>query len=189
MGFQTTHPGITMKVKLTTLLIAYVSLTSLSALAAEPAPSKKGAKAESAKADTAKSEAKKAEKPASPSASKDEAEAITKTLTPAQKTKLLEIINKGDDAALTSLPGVGSRRAAAIKKARPFASPADLTSVKGISTAGLTDIVAHAKAGFPAASPEAAKKTAETSGEAAKSKAKEKTKSKAKSTEEPKKEK
>jgi DNA uptake protein ComE-like DNA-binding protein len=176
-----------MKVKLTTLIIACVSLTSLAALAAEPAPSKKekAAKTESAKTETAKPAAKKADKPAATATSKEEAEAITKALTPAQKTKLLEIINKGDDAALTSLPGVGSRRAGAIKKARPFATPADLTSVKGIGTAGLTDIVAHAKAGFPAGSPEAAKKPAATSGEAAKSKAKEKPKAKAKSPEQP----
>jgi DNA uptake protein ComE-like DNA-binding protein len=92
---------------------------------------------------------KKGEKDPKPSAS--EAEAITKSLTPSQKTKLMDIVNKGDDAALTSLPGIGATRAAAIKKARPVAGPEDLIKVEGIGESTLKGMVDHAKAGFPAA--------------------------------------
>ena len=170
-----------MNAKLTTLILAIAALTSNLTIAADPAPAKKGAKPEAPKVE-AKTDAKKTEAPR-PTA-KEEAEAITKVLTPAQKTKLLEIINKGDEAALTSLPGVGERRAGAIKKARPFAAPSDLISVKGIGKAGLADIVAHAKAGFPVATkPESAKKPEETKPDAPKGKAK----AKAKTTEESKK--
>lgn len=78
-----------------------------------------------------------------------EAVAIAKTLTPSQKSKLLELINKGDDAALQSLPGIGPAKAKGIVKARPFATPAELVKVTGIGEETLADIVAHAKAGFP----------------------------------------
>lgn len=85
-----------------------------------------------------------------PKPSKTEAEDVTKSLTPAQRTKLLEIVNKGDEAALTALPGIGATKAAAIKKARPVAQPAQLIEVEGIGAATLNGLVAHAKAGFPA---------------------------------------
>lgn len=85
-----------------------------------------------------------------PKPSKTEAEELTKSLTPAQKTKLMDIVNKGDEAAITTLPGIGATRAAAIKKARPIAQPADLIEVEGIGMATLSGLVAHAKAGFPA---------------------------------------
>ncbi|MEN3943978.1 helix-hairpin-helix domain-containing protein [Prosthecobacter sp. SYSU 5D2] len=92
-----------------------------------------------------------------------EAVATAKTLTPSQKTKLMDIINKGDDAALQSLPGIGPAKAQNIVKARPVATPADLVLVDGIGEATLAEIVAHAKAGFPVAeakTPEAKKKSA-----------------------------
>ncbi len=107
---------------------------SFSAQAAE-APAKK-------KAATAEAKVKE------PSA---EAVAAAKTLTPLQKTKLLDVINKGDDKAVESLPGIGPARAKAIMKARPFADPVDLVKVDGIGDATLKEIVAHAKAGFPVA--------------------------------------
>jgi DNA uptake protein ComE-like DNA-binding protein len=92
-----------------------------------------------------------------------EAIATAKTLTPSQKTKLMDIINQGDDAALQSLPGIGPAKAKNIVKARPVASPADLVLVDGIGEATLAEIVAHAKAGFPVAkaqTSEAKKKSA-----------------------------
>lgn len=94
------------------------------------------------KKDATKAEAKKDE----PS---DKALAVVKTLTPTQKTKLLDILNKGDEAALDSLPGIGPSRAKTIVKARPFADPVDLVKVDGIGDATLIEIVAHAKADFP----------------------------------------
>jgi DNA uptake protein ComE-like DNA-binding protein len=81
------------------------------------------------------------------------AEAISRTLTPAQKTKLLNILNSGQDEALLALPGIGETRAQAIKKARPLAEPSDLVKVDGIGEAILADIVAHAQAGFPEKAP------------------------------------
>jgi len=78
-----------------------------------------------------------------------EAVATAKTLTPSQKTKLLDLLNKGDEAALESLPGIGPSRAKSIVKARPFSDPVDLVKVEGIGDVTLAEIVAHAKAGFP----------------------------------------
>ena len=107
-----------------------------------------------------KSAAKKkpaaAEKKAAPAedkpSSKSEAEA--KTLTAAQKTKLMKVINEGDDKALVAIPGVGETRAAAIKKARPVADVLDLLKIDGIGEGTFSEIIAYAKAGMP----EAAKK-------------------------------
>lgn len=77
------------------------------------------------------------------------AEAITKDLTSSANSKLMDIVNNGDEKALTSLPGVGAAKAAAIKKGRPFTSPAELINVEGVGTGILEGIVKHAKAGFP----------------------------------------
>lgn len=108
---------------------------SLPAVSAEPAAKKKAA--------ASKAESKTEE----PSA---KAVAAVKTLTPLQKTKLLDLLNKGDSKALQSLPGVGESRAQGILKARPFADPVDIVKVDGIGEGTLVDIVAYAKAGFPA---------------------------------------
>lgn len=78
-----------------------------------------------------------------------EAQATAKTLTPTQKTKLLDLLNKGDAEALQTLPGIGPARAKEIVKSRPFENAVDLVKVDGIGDATLADIVAHAKAGFP----------------------------------------
>jgi DNA uptake protein ComE-like DNA-binding protein len=80
-----------------------------------------------------------------------EALVIVKALTPTQKTKLMDLINKGDNEALQTLPGIGPAKAKGIVKGRPFAGPADLVKVDGIGNGTLADIVAHAKAGFPVA--------------------------------------
>jgi DNA uptake protein ComE-like DNA-binding protein len=76
-------------------------------------------------------------------------EAIAKTLTPSQKTKLLALLNDGDEKELQTIPGVGETRAAAIKKARPFADVTNVVKVEGIGDATFAEMVAHAKAGFP----------------------------------------
>ena len=108
-----------------------------------------------------KSSAKKkpaaAEKKAAPAeekaSSKSEAEA--KTLTAAQKTKLMKVINEGDDKALMAIPGIGETRAAAVKKARPVKDVLDLLKIDGIGEGTFSEIIAHAKTGMP----DAAKKT------------------------------
>jgi hypothetical protein len=94
-----------------------------------------------------------AEKTAKPSG---RAQVAAKTLTPAERTRLLSILNEGDDQALQSLPGIGATRAVAIKKARPLTDPVALVKVEGIGDSTLVDIVAHAKAGFPEAKKEEA---------------------------------
>jgi DNA uptake protein ComE-like DNA-binding protein len=76
-------------------------------------------------------------------------EAVAKTLTASQKTKLLALLNDGDDEELMTIPNVGKTRAAAIKKARPFADVTNVTKVEGIGEATFAEMVAHAKAGFP----------------------------------------
>lgn len=113
-----------------------ILVLSLSLSAAETAPKKKSsAKPKASAAEAAKPSAK--------------VEAIAKTLTASQKTKLLALLNDGDDAALTSIPNVGETRAAAIKKARPFADVTNVVSVEGVGEATFAEMVAHAKAGFP----------------------------------------
>jgi Holliday junction resolvasome RuvABC DNA-binding subunit len=109
-------------------------------------------------------------------------------LTSAQRTKLMEMLNKGDEAALTSLPGVGPTRAKAIIKARPLKDVAALQSVPGLGEATVSDIVAHAKAGFPGnekAETDSTKSKPQSEGKAkAESKSKPKAKAKAKAKEE-----
>jgi hypothetical protein len=126
-------------IKKTLLLVLALSVT-LPVGAADPAPAKKKGGILGL--------LKKGDK--DPKPSQAEAEEVTKSLTAAQKTKLMDIVNKGDEAALTSLPGIGATRAAAIQKARPIAAPANLVDVDGVGTATLKGLVDHAKAGFPA---------------------------------------
>ncbi len=96
-------------------------------------------------------------------------EALAKTLTPTQKSKLMDILNDGDDKAVQSLPGIGESIAAAVKKARPLKEPVDILKVEGIGDATFAKIVAHAKAGFPGPEakeevkkPEASKKSSKS---------------------------
>jgi hypothetical protein len=76
-------------------------------------------------------------------------EAIAQMLTPTQRMKLLDLLNKGRDDSLRSLPGVGETRLAAIKQARPFNDITEVTKVPGVGEGTFIDFVKHAKAGFP----------------------------------------
>ncbi|GEP41650.1 hypothetical protein [Brevifollis gellanilyticus] len=71
------------------------------------------------------------------------------SLTSAQRYRLLEILNEGNESMLRSLPGIGGTRALAIQKARPYLEVIDLLKAEGVGEQSLVDIVAHAKAGFP----------------------------------------
>lgn len=93
-----------------------------------------------------KAPAKTEAKEEAPSA---KAEAAAKSLTAAQKTKLLDLVNTGDDDALQSLPGIGPGKAKNIVKGRPYAEPVDLLKVDGIGDGTFEAIVKHAKDGFP----------------------------------------
>jgi DNA uptake protein ComE-like DNA-binding protein len=140
-----------MKTILTVLLVLGVALPMVAA-----------EKKSSAKKKPAAAEKKAAPAEDKPS-SKSEAEA--KTLTAAQKTKLMKVINEGDDKALNALPGVGETRAAAIKKARPVKDVMDLLKVEGIGEETFSELVKYAKSS--AAEP---KKKAEGSSDKPKSK-------------------
>ncbi|MEZ5385517.1 MAG: helix-hairpin-helix domain-containing protein [Prosthecobacter sp.] len=109
-------------------------------------------------AETAKKKTASKDKPAATESVKPSAKvaAIAKTLTPTQKTKLMTLLNEGDDKELQSFPGVGKTRAAAIKKARPFADVTDVVAVEGVGEGTFAEMVAHAKAGFPGAEKKAA---------------------------------
>lgn len=76
-------------------------------------------------------------------------QAIAQMLTPTQRMKLLDLLNKGRDDSLRSLPGVGETRLEAIKKVRPFNDITEVTRVPGVGEGTFIDIVKHAKAGFP----------------------------------------
>jgi len=120
-------------------LVALFSLFALTlSINAADAPAKK--KAPSKKAPTTEA--------AKPSA---KVEAIAKTLTPTQRTKLLNVLNEGDEKALTNLPGIGDVRAKAVSKARPFSDVTDVVRVEGVGETTFAEMVAHAKAGFPQA--------------------------------------
>lgn len=76
-------------------------------------------------------------------------QAIAQMLTATQRMKLLDLLNKGRDDSLRSLPGVGETRLDAIKKARPFNDITEVTQVPGVGEGTFIDLVKHAKAGFP----------------------------------------
>jgi DNA uptake protein ComE-like DNA-binding protein len=110
------------------------------------------------KADTAD----KTEKPAKkPSASAGESEgdkalrahANKAKLTAAQQTKLLDLVNKGTDKELQTMPGVGEVKATAVKKARPIKSLEDLIMVDGIGETTFDGIIDWTKKGMPSDAP------------------------------------
>ncbi len=125
-----------MKTLFTLLLL--LSLTIPMTAAEKKSPAKKPA-----------AEEKKAAPAEDKPSAKSEAEA--KSLTAAQKTKLLKIINEGDDKELNALPGVGETRTAAIKKARPVAEVLDLLKIEGIGEGTFAELVGWAKGEAPAA--------------------------------------
>lgn len=104
--------------------------------------------------DAAKAEAKsKAPKPPKEPTAEDQA--LAASLSAAQKTKLMSILNTGDDKALGALPGVGLVRGTAIKAKRPLAGPLDLLKVPGVGSATFKQVINHAKADFPTPAPKA----------------------------------
>lgn len=84
--------------------------------------------------------------PKEPSA---QVEALAKTLTPSQRSSLLALLNRGNETMLLEISGIGTTRAAAIQRARPFDDVTDVVKVEGIGPATFAEMVAHARAGFP----------------------------------------
>lgn len=136
-------------------ILLILSLLVMPVMAAEP-QAKKGSPAP-------------AQKPDKPSG---RSQVAAKSLTPAQKTRLLTLLNRGDTEAIQSLPGIGATRASAIMKARPILEPVDLVQVEGIGEETLVDIVAHVQAGFPSKAKNDAKSKATSKAKTAKKKAK-----------------
>lgn len=94
---------------------------------------------------TEQSETKKSKKIKEPSA---KSRALAESLSPLQNSRLLSILNRGDDNELSSLPGIGAGRAKAIKESRPYQVPIDLLRVAGIGDSTFAAIVDYAKADF-----------------------------------------
>ncbi len=136
------------------LILTILILCVVSPVFSAETPAKKKAPTKAAVTEAVKKKATAS----APDEASAKAQAIAKTLTPSQETKLMEILNKGDDKSLQALPGIGETRAAAVKKARPLKEPVDLVKIDGIAEGTFAEIVAHAKAGFPeTAKPEAKK--------------------------------
>jgi len=122
------------------ILIALLSLSIVSPLLAADTPAKKKTNV-----------AAKAKSEAANDGPSIKSQVLAKSLTAGQRAELLDILNKGDDASVQSLPGLGETRTAAVKKARPFDDPIDLLKVEGIGDVTFGEVIAHAKAGFPEA--------------------------------------
>lgn len=91
-------------------------------------------------------EEKKAEKGLSDAdkALLDHAKKESAKLSAGQKSKLMDLLNKGDDKALNDIPGVGPIKANHIKKARPLKSIDDLILVDGVGEKTFDEIITWA---------------------------------------------
>ncbi|NIP95592.1 MAG: helix-hairpin-helix domain-containing protein [Akkermansiaceae bacterium] len=121
-----------------------IALLSLSALALSPVCA--------APAKSAPSDRKAATKSSANSATKDQltpgqagARTLVDKLTPTQKSTMLNLLNKGTAQQLASIKGVSRTRAAAIEKARPFATIDEVILVNGIGKGTMSEIVSHAR--------------------------------------------
>jgi DNA uptake protein ComE-like DNA-binding protein len=135
-----------MKLFLYSLLMLGLAVPVMAAEDTAPKKEKDAAKTE-AKPKAGKSKSKG---PQAPSAAD---KALAESLSAAQKTKLMGLLNTGDDKELGTLPGVGLVRATAIKTARPLKEPTDLLNVTGIGPATYKNIINYAKADFVAPPP------------------------------------
>lgn len=74
-----------------------------------------------------------------------DAKKLTDTLTPTQKSKLLELLNNGDAKALQEINGVGEKRAQGIIAKRPHAAVDSVALVDDIGEKTFANIVAYGK--------------------------------------------
>ena len=173
-GYPISHPAnhttiITM-IRLSLAALLLLGLPALHAETKKPAAADTPAKTETTsppaapdkKETTKKAPAKAAEKPAAKPAKPaagavdpadqvllDHADKELKKLTPAQNAALLKLGNEGTPEELLTIPGIGETKAAAIKKARPLKSAAQLIMVDGIGEATFNGIVEWVKDGMP----------------------------------------
>ena len=117
---------------------------------AEKAEKKAEPKAEKAeKKAEAKPEKKPAAKPGELSDSDKELQADAKkqadTLTASQKSKLLDLVNKGDEKAIQEINGLGEVKAKSFIAKRPFTAVEDVVMVDGIGIGTFGNIITFAK--------------------------------------------
>lgn len=126
------------------------------------------AKEKPAATDTKKTEIKQEAKPAELSdadkALLADAKKEADALTPAQRTKLMELLNKGDTKALEAVEGIGEVRAKSIIAKRPYAKAEDAAMVDGIGIETFKNLCASVKPGAKTEKP-AAKETEKPSKE------------------------
>ena len=67
------------------------------------------------------------------------------TLTASQKSKLLDLVNKGDEKAIQEINGLGEVKAKAIIAKRPFTAVEDVVMVDGIGEGTFGNIITFAK--------------------------------------------
>jgi DNA uptake protein ComE-like DNA-binding protein len=117
---------------------------------ATAAPEKTGAKETPAKEEKTAKEKKPADPAKTNEAILAAAKKQTDTLSSAQKTQLLELLNKGDTKALGEINGIGTKRAATIIAKRPYATVEDLALVDDIGTKTFTNVIIFGKGEQPA---------------------------------------
>ncbi len=111
-------------------------------------------KTETKEAPAKEEKATKEKKPASPENSNEATLAAAKkqtdTLTASQKTKLLELLNKGDTKAIQEINGIGEKRATTIISKRPYSTVEDLALVDDIGEKTFTNVIVFGKGEQPA---------------------------------------
>lgn len=126
------------------LLLALAILPFASAAPKKPDPAPPEAPAKEQKATKEKKPAENPEE--TRAAAKKQAD----TLTPAQKTKLLELLNKGESKAIEEINGIGAKRAAAIIAKRPYTAVEDLAFVDDIGAKTFANVITFGKGEQPA---------------------------------------
>ena len=118
--------------------IAFLSLSTWSALPTLGAPSSKS----SSKSSSSRTKAEAVETlPASQRVAQELAEDLTTT----QESKLLTFLNEADVKELAVIQGISTRRGAAIDKARPFDSVDEVVLVAGIGEGTFSELVKYGK--------------------------------------------
>ena len=118
--------------------IAFLSLSTWSALPALGAPSSKSSSKSSSSRD-------KAEAVETLPASQRVAQELAEDLTTTQESKLLTFLNEADVKELAVIKGISTRRGAAIDKARPFESVDEVVLVAGIGEGTFSELVKYGK--------------------------------------------
>lgn len=109
---------------------------------AAPAPKSSAAKPPAKPAATPKTNAAKSA-PAKSASAKEPTGGTS--LTSAQQTRLLALLNEGTFEELDAIPGIAATRADSIVSERPFTSVSEVALVSGVGAATFEKILAHGK--------------------------------------------